>query len=485
MASEPPFAEPADDQGIQPYPGDVARPAVRIPDRLEDAVGPGTLPLQPNNIPLAYPWTPPPAPQPGFWLGTLVTMGMFLVCQIAVPIGIVIVLLVARSIAEPELWTMIGTPAGLRQFQGDTAMLLLVSAHVPMILMGLLALRLLAGRHWYRQVALRFPSATHLGLLLLGFPALPILASGAYGLAQRYLPGLVELPAIIFSQLAMVGVISLLWLVGWMRQGHDPKRDLARGPIRWQLVVGYVVAALAVVAACGAYQLVAPFFPKMLVFAEADKSMEDLVKDTRNWVLPVAVLVIAVMPAFSEEIWCRAFLGRGLVGQYGVVCGILITSYFFGALHVLPHQGMMAMLMGLTLHYAYVTTRSLVAPMLLHFLNNATSVMGEELSKLLGEQAAKIDTAPGEIPLALYACAGLLMVAVGWALYQSRARLVHGPTDVPPWQPAFPGVALPPPNSGTVVSHPWPSLLAVGFVLAAFAAFAGVFALASLGYPLR
>ena len=56
------------------------------------------------------------------------------------------------------------------------------------------------------------------------------------------------------------------------------------------------------------------------------------------------------------------------------------------------------------------------------------------------------------------ASALVLMLAVGLALYQSRARLVRReePLFVPPWQPPHPGVALPPPGSGTAVSHPWP-----------------------------
>src|SRR5262249_60205782 len=135
-----------------------------------------------------------------------------------------------------------------------------------------------------------------------------------------------------------------------------------------------------------------------------------------SWYLAVAVLVIAVMPAFSEEIWCRAFLGRGFIGQYGVVVGVMMASYFFGAIHILPHQGIMAMLMGLVLHYAYLTTRSLLAPMLLHFLNNATSVLGTAL----GEETAKVDAAPEQIAMSLYASALVLLIAVGLALYQSR-----------------------------------------------------------------
>ncbi|HZT79884.1 MAG TPA: CPBP family intramembrane glutamic endopeptidase, partial [Gemmataceae bacterium] len=143
-------------------------------------------------------------------------------------------------------------------------------------------------------------------------------------------------------------------------------------------------------------------------------------------------------------------------------------SFFFGAIHVLPAQGFMAVLMGILLHYTYVTTRSLAVPMLLHFLNNAMSVAGYRVLRAF----EKIDTAPGDISLWVYWSAALLLLAAGWALYQTRARLVALPdSPLPPWQPDFPGVALPPPGSGTVVTHPWPSLLTVGLVVVAAAGF--------------
>jgi membrane protease YdiL (CAAX protease family) len=309
---------------------------------------------------------------------------------------------------------------------------------------------------------------------------LPILAGGAYLLAQKFVPGLGDLPSLFLSQVAMIGLFGITWLVVRQERGHDPKLDLARSPILRQLVIGSIVVLVALATARGVFLLASFVVPTVPALAETDQAMEELVLETRTWSPLVAVLVIAVLPAFSEEIWCRAFLGRGLVGQYGVVCGVLITSYFFGAIHVLPHQGAMAMLLGLALHYSYITTRSILAPMLLHFLNNATSVLGSRL----GEVAESIDTEPDRIPFALYACAIFLLAGVAWALYQSRARILRadGEPYLPDGRFVFPGVALPPPNSGATITHPWPSLAAIALVLASFGAFAAVFTLGTMGY---
>jgi membrane protease YdiL (CAAX protease family) len=491
MASEPPFAErPEDQQGdehIPPLPYGSIQPMPPFVEVVEEVTEPSAVPPLPPTELVSFPPIVKPLarPQPGFWLGVLTTVFMFVLCQIAIPVVVLIIFLLIVSAGSANPMKRLGelrTKEGTKELQRITALPALVSAHVPMILLGLVALRIFAGRHWYREIAVRLPSGRHFVLLLLGFPALPILAGGAYWLAQHSLPGLGQLPALVLSQLVLIGVLSTIWLVTWAQLGHDPKLELARSPIRRQLLMAAVLVVVGLATARGALLLATHFLPSISALDEMDQSMEALVEETRTWPPVVAVLVIALMPAFSEEIWCRAFLGRGLVGQYGVVCGVLITSYFFGAIHVLPHQGAMAMLMGLVLHYAYITTRSLLAPMLLHFLNNATSVLGPTF----GEVAANIDLAPDKVPLTLYACALLLLAAAGWALYQSRARII-GPDGLPyspQWHAGHPGVALPHPYAAAIVQHSWPSAAAGALVVAAFGAFATVFVLGTKGFQI-
>ena len=198
------------------------------------------------------------------------------------------------------------------------------------------------------------------------------------------------------------------------------------------------------------------------------KQMEgmDMEKLFNSWPLAIAVFVIAVMPALSEELWCRAFLGRGLVGIHGYILGVLMTSFLFGLIHIDPCQGLMAASMGVVLHYVYLMTRSLVAPMILHFLNNAVSVT---LSRLPWDFEPRGSSVP------YYAAAALVLAAIGYALYESRARLVATDGGIP-WHPPHAGVACPPEGSNTVVATPLPSLLTVGMVFLSLAAFGAVLA---------
>jgi membrane protease YdiL (CAAX protease family) len=87
------------------------------------------------------------------------------------------------------------------------------------------------------------------------------------------------------------------------------------------------------------------------------------------------VLVVAIGASLNEELFCRGFLGHGLVGRYGVLVGILLTSVIFGVLHGNIVQGFFAFLLGCFVHLCYLATRSLWVPILLHFLNNSWAVV--------------------------------------------------------------------------------------------------------------
>jgi membrane protease YdiL (CAAX protease family) len=267
------------------------------------------------------------------------------------------------------------------------------------------ALRFLFGKNWPRLVALRLPSVSQLILVLLAFPGLVLLGNGSYEFFKHYLPSLGDLLSNVF-----------------------------RG-----------------------------------VSKESFSGMEEMSKIFNSWPWAFAVLVIGLGPGIGEELWCRAFLGRGLVGRYGVILGVVFTSFFFGLIHLDPQQGAMAMLMGLVLHFVYLTTRSLLMPMLLHFMNNSLAVVVSRIPVV-----SDMDSAPSDIPMVLYAAAGLLLVAVGWALYKGRSRLEASPGSSG-WHPAFPSVEYPPPGTLVDVVRPPPGWLALAPVAAAVIAFAAAF----------
>ena len=168
------------------------------------------------------------------------------------------------------------------------------------------------------------------------------------------------------------------------------------------------------------------------------------------WAL--AIFAVAVSPGICEEMFCRGFLGQGLSGRYRTWAVVLIVSFLFGAIHLDPQQGLGAMLLGAAIHGAYLATRSLVVAMAVHFANNGLAVTHVNASLW---EVLSVWEEPFKRQPELFVLAGLgLFAAVVYALYQTRCRLAPAVEGLQGWQPVgVSGVELPPPNSGTVVTH--------------------------------
>jgi uncharacterized protein len=259
--------------------------------------------------------------------------------------------------------------------------------------------------------------------------------------------------SLLFGVLMAWGVIRLI-------VGKDWKRCLAvRLPSAAHVVL--VLLGLPAVMVLGdvVQQLAAKVHPGLKA---AEKTMEAV----SDWPWVLAVLAIGLGPALGEELWCRGFLGRGLVGRYGPIGGIVLTSLMFGLMHIDPPQAAGACALGLALHFVYLTTRSLLMPMLMHFLNNATVALVTSSNAPRLAPLTALERAPSNSPL-IGLTALFLLLAAGYALYACRARLVALTEELAAWKPDFPGVDYPPPGSKTIVVRPALSAVLWGLVIIA------------------
>jgi membrane protease YdiL (CAAX protease family) len=415
---------------------------------------------------------PPAPPHPGFWWALFWSLVMLIVTQGLFPLGVLLLLTIIRmvqlgSINDGMQWLLDSTTEMTPTF----LLGLLATAHLSLIVFAVLALRIVAGANWPRQVALRLPSVKHTLLALAAVPGFWLLSNGIALVVSLWTPGITEMPSYAVTLILVVAVISALWLAVRVTSGQDWVPALARAPLSTQLAVGPVYALTGIALGCGVFFLVSPHvfsLPEKL----GEETMGKMVEAFQQAPWWAAMLVVGGCPALSEELFCRAFLGRGLVGRHGPVMGVILTSLFFGAIHGIPHQAMMAVFAGIALHYLYLTSRSLFIPMLVHFLNNSLAVIGDKLPDPLGPKFANVETHPEGIPWVWFLVSAFLVAAVVWAFYTSRGRLVRTDgSDLPPWQPPFPGVAHPPPGSGTEVVYPWPGVLPTLAVIAAVVAF--------------
>ncbi len=171
------------------------------------------------------------------------------------------------------------------------------------------------------------------------------------------------------------------------------------------------------------------------------------------------LLAVGVCPGVVEELWCRGFLGRGLVGRYGWVAGVGLSSVFFGLLHLYPPPYVVVTaVMGGCLHFAYACSRSLWVPIAVHAANNGFA----GLAAVGAVPTGGMDRALAAWPVLVYGIAGVVLLACGWAVWSARAH-ADGPC----------GVMVP-----SQVSDQRPGRLPALFAVGSAVALVGVIALA-------
>lgn len=121
----------------------------------------------------------------------------------------------------------------------------------------------------------------------------------------------------------------------------------------------------------------------------------------------LGLLLIALLPAISEEFFFRGVVLNSFKKKYGAIIAIFASALIFGIYHMNWVQGINAFIVGLALGYIYIKTGSIIPCMILHFLNNAYSVLCEFYPSLIFEPSGPL----------LYAIVLISVIVVIFVLY--------------------------------------------------------------------
>ncbi len=150
------------------------------------------------------------------------------------------------------------------------------------------------------------------------------------------------------------------------------------------------------------------------------------------------VFVLAVLPAIGEELVFRGVIGRGLVARFGVVPGVLVTSMLFALVHVHPAHALSVFPLGVLLHVLYLSSRSILAPILLHFLINGWAAVVTKLGEQMGLGTLE---ATQVVPWPVLLTA--VMASVCALVFFWRSRIEFQLADGRWWWPAYRSVECP------------------------------------------
>lgn len=128
--------------------------------------------------------------------------------------------------------------------------------------------------------------------------------------------------------------------------------------------------------------------------AEAEWLTKQFMSVTTVNGLLVNLLLMAVLPALSEEITFRGVLQRLLSPKHSTLnsqLSIWLTAIIFSAIHMQFYGFVPRMLMGALFGYMMVWTGSLWVPMLMHFVNNGMAVLLYFMASRAGWDMDKVD----------------------------------------------------------------------------------------------
>ena len=142
------------------------------------------------------------------------------------------------------------------------------------------------------------------------------------------------------------------------------------------------VGALGYLSAVGICMLANVITSLLLAFlsefgVEADPAPQTMENTLISFALNL--FVMAVLPAILEEMVFRGCVLR-LLRPYGDLFAVMVSALLFGLMHGNLRQIPFATIVGIVLGWLYVVTNNIWIPILVHFTNNAISVVTEYLS---------------------------------------------------------------------------------------------------------
>lgn len=132
--------------------------------------------------------------------------------------------------------------------------------------------------------------------------------------------------------------------------------------------VSFLVIISGIIIIAEVNSLLAPLFkPYEAPIKEMEKQLFSLADYNRTWFLFSATFV----PAICEEFLFRGFILSGLMNTAGKTRAVILSAILFGIMHFLLPRIVMVTLIGILFGVLLILTRSIIIPIIAHFINNA------------------------------------------------------------------------------------------------------------------
>lgn len=136
----------------------------------------------------------------------------------------------------------------------------------------------------------------------------------------------------------------------------------------------------------------------------------------------ISGLIIALLPAIGEELIFRSLFMRLFSKFSNIHVSIVISAFIFGIVHMEFYGLISRIVMGIFFGYLFVWSKTILVPILVHFINNFSIVIATNYFDTEYMQTA---TADNEMQVLLYGLLSGIIVAYAIAKLNSKYKVVN------------------------------------------------------------
>ncbi len=206
------------------------------------------------------------------------------------------------------------------------------------------------------------------------------LVAAIVAVAVIYLGGLAQVKygvlGVVITQLIIVGVPMLMAIYSKKSIKKTFKLrcfKLVDIPVALVLIIGALMLGMALTAIVGS------------VFSSSAENIEASADMLFGNEFPIALVVVALLPAVCEELLFRGYVLGALTNRYSNTVSIILSSALFGIYHMSVVKFFTTALLGAVIAYVAHKTKSLIPGIIMHFTNNAIACLAMYYPTQLGK----------------------------------------------------------------------------------------------------
>jgi membrane protease YdiL (CAAX protease family) len=210
-----------------------------------------------------------------------------------------------------------------------------------------------------------------------------------------------------FAQLCfqLIGMVPVIFVLALIARGKEHAPRLNYQPSQLRAYVLTVIVAVALM-----FGVVNPISSMIPIPEEA----KDLFLKTMTQTSVFSFVLLVIAAPLTEELIFRRYMLSGLLSRYSPVFAIVLSSFWFGLMHMNPWQFVTGVVLGIFAGWIYYRTHNILFPICTHAAVNLSAYATRlYLQDKITRDMTMIDSVGGVTNVIILSFVCLAIVAIG------------------------------------------------------------------------